>query len=38
MVAMSGIKHFSVRNLPDDFFQLLNILAPLYYFVTVQVF
>ena len=35
MVAMSRIKHLSVRNLPDDFFQLLNILAPLFYFFEV---
>jgi hypothetical protein len=29
MIAMPGIKHLAVRNQPDDFFQLVNILAPL---------
>jgi len=35
MVAMSCIKHLSARNLPDDFFQLLNIFASLFYFFEV---
>lgn len=35
MIAMPGIKHLAVRNLPDDFFQLMNILAPLFDFFEV---
>jgi len=35
VVTMFRIKHLSVRNLPDDFFQLLNILASFFYFFEV---
>jgi hypothetical protein len=33
MIAMPGIQHLAVRNLPDDFFELVNILAPLFDFL-----
>ena len=32
---MPGIQHLAVRNLPDDFFELVNILAPLFDFFEV---